>query len=173
MIPATGCKLFHSPPMPGNFARESCPSLNIGDRSQNLNFAPYHLEGRRSDFSLYWLCPTVLHFTGYTKTFFPPVAAQHFMPWAVSPLPRAGSSLCTVLEMGSGPQRNPAYKRALIEISVTLGIALCYIPSYVTGSVPGTLGSPLQCLRSMFKVAVPVWLIYTKSRYCRTIVCLI
>lgn len=69
MIPATGCKLFHSPPMPGNFARESCPSLNIGDRSRNLNLAPYHLEGRRSDFSPYWLCPTVLHFTGYTKTF--------------------------------------------------------------------------------------------------------
>lgn len=155
MIPASQRKLFHSPSMPGNFARESCPSLNIGERGQNLNLVPYHLEGWRSDFHPDWLCPAMLYFIGYAKTYFYllPVATQDFMPCAVTPLPRARSRLCTVLELGTGPQRSPACKRALTESAVTLAIALRCNPSYVTASVTGTLKASCSvseaCLRSV------------------------
>lgn len=137
--------------MPGHFARESCPSLNIEERAQNLNLVPYHLEGQRSDFHPDWLYPTMLYFTGYANTDFSllPVAVQHFMPCATS-------HLCAVLELGTGPQRNPTCEGALIESVVTLAIALCYSPSYFTGSVPGTLQSLVQCLRSVFWVSVLV-----------------
>ena len=128
MIPASQCKAFHSPPMPGNFARETYPSVNIGERGQNLNLVPCHLEGRRSDFHPDWLCPTMLYFTGYAKTYFSllPVAAQHFMPCAVTPLPCArippvrspGAGDWTPEEscMQKSPDRmcgNPCYSPAL------------------------------------------------------------
>lgn len=89
--------------------------------------------------------------------FFAPSGSAAFHPWAVTSLPHPGSHPCTVLELGTGSQRNPACKKALIGSAVTLATALCCNPSCVTGSVPETLQSLMWwCLRSVFKVSVLV-----------------
>lgn len=95
------CKLYHSPPMPESHA---LPWILESQAGQNLNLVLWCLEGWRSDFHPAWLCPT---WQVMPRLTFLCSQGQCSMSCPV---------LSTLLELGTGFQRAPTYKRASIRV---------------------------------------------------------